>query len=106
MPNVRAETGKGGVSMCHVIQMRSKSKPKVQLAERKLMELWRKIGIASLILQDGRQVEVHDGRFVVTLAGPMPRPLQSRSRKSGRVNVRLVSNSGIHRQPVPIKVAE
>ncbi len=92
--------------MCQVIQMRSKSKPKVQITEKKLMELWCKIGIASLILQDGRQVEVHDGRFVVTLAEAMPQPLQSRPRKSGGVNVRLVSNSGIHRQPGPIKVEE
>lgn len=92
--------------MCEVIQMRSKSKPKVQLAERKLMELWCKIGIASLILQDGRRVEAHDGRFVVTLAATMPRPLQNRSRKSGGANLRLASNSCTHRQPRPIKVKE
>jgi hypothetical protein len=92
--------------MCQVIQMGSKSNPKVQPAERKLMELWCKIGIASLILQDGRQIEVHDGRFVVTLAGAMPLPLQGRPRKPSGVNVRLVSNSGIHRQPGPIKVEE
>lgn len=70
------------------------------------MELWCKIGITSLILQDGRQVEVHDGRFVVTLAEAMPRPLQSRSRKSGGANLRLVSDSCTHRQPRPIKVEE
>ena len=70
------------------------------------MELWCKIGIAGRILQDGRQVEVHDGRFLFTLAAAKPQPLQSRSRKSAGVNVHRVSNSGIHRQPRPLKVEE
>lgn len=52
--------------------MRPQPKPKTRLAEERLVELWNKIGIASLILRDGRQVEVHDGRFVVTVAGAAP----------------------------------
>lgn len=64
--------------MCKIIQMRQKPKSKARLAEEKLVELWNKIGIASLILRDGRQVKVHDGRFVIT----MSRPVQSRSMES------------------------
>jgi hypothetical protein len=54
--------------MCEIIQMSPKSKPKAKLAEEKLVEIWCKIGISSLVFQDGRQVEVHDGKFVVTAA--------------------------------------
>lgn len=77
--------------MCEIIQMRPKPKSKPRLAEEKLVELWNKIGIASLILRDGRQVKVHNGRFVVTMA----RPLQSRPMKPDGMNGSQVSNQEV-----------
>jgi hypothetical protein len=66
--------------------MRPKTKSKNHLAEEKLVDIWNKIGIASLLLRDGRQVEVHDGRFVFTIVGTMPSAV-TKVKNSGEIDL-------------------